>query len=193
MLAAPRKMPQEVCCRHCRALARKDVNVRTAGWITSLALLGLSACSQQFAVSINERTVFDPRPGAATYRFADPGLQACVNFALQQEGASFDSLAVLSCPGWEIEDIEGIGAITSLQFLDVSNNSISSLAPLSALPRLSGINATDNHITDIAPLLSLNALTSVVLMGNDGILCRQLDALQLRLQQALRRPADCRG
>lgn len=158
-----------------------------------LALLSLTACTQRFAVSINERTVFDPRPGVTTYRFADPGLQACVNFALQQAGASFDTLTVLSCPGWEIEDIEGIGAISTLQFLDVSNNSLSSLAPLSALPRLSGINATDNQITDIAPLLSLNALTSAVLTGNAGILCRQLDSLQQRLQQALRRPTDCRS
>lgn len=180
-------------CRFRRALTRKEVNVITARWITALALLSVTACSQRFAVSINERTVFDPRPGASTYRFVDPGLQACVNFALQQAGASFDTLAVLSCPGWEIENLEGIGAITTLQYLDVSGNSLSSLAPLSALPRLSGVNATDNQITDIAPLLSLNALASVILTGNDGILCRQLDTLQQRLQQALRRPTDCRS
>lgn len=166
--------------------------VRISGWITAAALLSLSACSQQFAVSINDRTVFDPRPGMPAYRFADAGLQACVNFALQQPGTTFETLAVLSCPGWEIEDIEGIGALAGLQYLDVSNNSISSLAPLSALPRLGGLNATDNQITDIAPLLSLNSLASAVLTGNDGILCRQLDALQVRLQRDLSRPEDCR-
>jgi hypothetical protein len=79
-----------------------------------------------------------------------------------------------------------------LQFLDVSNNSISSLAPLSALPRLGGLNAGDNQITDIAPLFSLNSLASAVLTGNDGILCRQLDTLQERLQLNLGRPATCR-
>jgi len=166
--------------------------VRISGLVSAAILLLMSACSQQFAVSINDRTVFDPRPGAASYRFADAGLQACVNFALQQPGASFETLAVLSCPGWEIEDIEGIGALTSLQFLDVSNNSISSLAPLSALPRLSGLSAADNQITDIAPLFSLNSLAAAVLTGNDDILCRQLDALQERLQRDLGRPTDCR-
>jgi len=174
-------------------LWRKDVLVKFSGVVSIATLLLMSACSQQFAVSINDRTVFDPRPGAASYRFADAGLQACVNFALQQPGATFETLTVLSCPGWEIDDIEGIGALTTLQFLDVSNNSISSLAPLSALPRLSGLSAADNQITDIAPLLSLDALASAVLTGNDDILCRQLDALQERLQRNLGRPANCRG
>jgi len=161
-------------------------------WVSVTGMLTMAACSQQFAVSINDQTVFDPRPGAAQYRFADAGLQACVNFALQQPGATFETLAILSCPGWEIEDIEGIGTLTTLQFLDVSNNSISSLAPLSALPRLGGLNAGDNQITDIAPLFSLNSLASAVLTGNDGILCRQLDTLQERLQLNLGRPATCR-
>lgn len=178
---------------HVRAIGRKEARVSISGWVCAAGILTLSACSQQFAVSINDQTVFDPRPGAAQYRFADAGLQACVNFALQQPGATFETLAVLSCPGWEIEDIEGIGALTTLQFLDVSNNSISSLAPLSALPRLSGLSAADNQITDIAPLFSLNSLASAVLTGNDGILCRQLDTLQERLQRNLGRPAECRG
>jgi hypothetical protein len=154
-------------------------------------LLALAACSQRFAVSINERPIFDPRPGASAYRFADPGLQACVNFALQQSESSFDTLTILACPDWEIDDIEGIGAIASLQYLDVSNNRLSSLAPLAALPRLSGVNASDNQLTDIAPLLSMRALTTAVLTDNDGILCRQLDALQQRLQGNLTRPAEC--
>ncbi len=157
------------------------------------AVLALAACSQRFAVSINERPVFDPRPGASAYRFADSGLQACVNFALQQPGARFDALTILACPDWEIENIEGIGAITTLQYLDVSNNRLTSLAPLSALPRLSGVNASVNQLTDIAPLLSMRSLTTAVLTGNDGILCRQLDALQQRLQGNLTRPASCSG
>lgn len=166
--------------------------MRYSGWIYAAGLLVLAGCSQQFAVSINDRTVFDPRPGASTYHFADPGLQACVNFALQQPNATFETLTVLACPGWEIEDIEGIGALTTLQFLDISNNSISSLAPLAALSRLSGIGVSDNQITDIAPLISMSTLTSAVLTGNDNILCRQLDTLQARLHTDLGRPQDCR-
>lgn len=193
MLAARKIKAWQGRHAHARAMGRKEATVGISGRVCAAGILMLSACSQQFAVSINDRTVFDPRPGATQYRFADAGLQACVNFALQQPGATFEALAVLSCPGWEIENIEGIGALSTLQFLDVSNNRISSLAPLSALPRLSGLSAADNQITDIAPLFSLNALASAVLTGNDGILCRQLDTLQERLQRNLGRPADCRG
>ncbi len=179
--------------QHRRTQVREDERVNYSRGALLFAILALTACSQRFAVSINERPVFDPRPGASAYRFADSGLQACVNFALQQPGASFDTLTILACPDWEIENIEGIGSIATLQYLDISNNRLTSLAPLSALTRLSGLNAAANQLTDIAPLLSIRTLTSVVLAGNDGILCRQLEALEQRLQGNLTRPADCSG
>lgn len=160
--------------------------------LSILAILSLAGCSQRFAVSINEQTVYDPRPNSAGYRFSDPGLQGCVNFALQG-GGSVEALTVLSCPGWEIEEIEGIGALSSLQFLDLSNNVITSLAPLEALDRLSSLTITNNRVTDIAPLLSMPTLTSAVLIGNNAIPCRQLDDLSERLGNNLRRPEACRG
>lgn len=160
--------------------------------LSILALIALAGCSQRFAVSINEQTVYDPRPNATGYRFSDPGLQGCVNFALQGGGA-VETLTVLACPGWEIDEIEGIGALNSLQYLDISNNRISSLAPLEALDRLSSLTITNNRVTDIAPLLSMPTLTSAVLTGNDNIPCGQLDDLSERLGNNLRRPIECRG
>lgn len=157
-----------------------------------LATIALAGCSQRFAVSINEQTVYDPRPNSTGYRFSDPGLQGCVNFALQG-GGSIEQLTVLACPGWEIEEIEGIGALSSLQFLDMSNNRLTSLAPLEALDRLSSLTITNNRIGDIAPLLSMVTLTSAVLTGNDNIPCGQLDDLSEKLGNNLRRPAECRG
>ncbi|MDP1931878.1 MAG: leucine-rich repeat protein [Gammaproteobacteria bacterium] len=160
--------------------------------LSILAIIILGGCAQRFAVSINDQTVYDPRPNATEYRFSDPGLQGCVNFALQG-GGSVATLTVLACPGWEITEIEGIGALAALQFLDLSNNQISSLAPLESLNRLSSLTATNNRITDIAPLLSMRTLTSAVLTGNNNIQCGQLDNLDERLGNNLRRPAECRG
>lgn len=160
--------------------------------LSILAIFALAGCSQRFAVSINEQTVYDPRPNSSGYRFSDPGLQGCVNFALQG-GGSIESLTVLACPDWEIEEIEGIGVLSNLQFLDISNNAITSLAPLEGLDRLSSLTITNNRITDIAPLLSMQTLTSAVLTGNDAIPCGQLDDLSERLGNNLRRPAECRG
>ncbi len=159
--------------------------------LSILTIMLFAGCSQQFAVSINEQPVYDPRPNATEYRFSDPGLQGCVNFALQG-GGSVAELTVLACPGWEIAEIEGIGALDGLQFLDISNNRVSSLAPLDALERLSSLTVTNNRITDIAPLLSMQTLTSAVLTGNNNIQCGQLDNLAERLGNNLRRPAECR-
>lgn len=157
-----------------------------------LFILAASACSQRFAVSVNNQTLIDPRPNTTAYRFADPGLQGCVNFALQQPNAQIETILVLSCSGWEIESIEGIQTLRALQFLDISNNRISSLAPLSQLPRLSSISATDNRIRDISPLISKNTLTSAVLTGNPNIACEQLTSLGERIGDNLRRPTSCR-
>ncbi|MCB1665966.1 MAG: leucine-rich repeat domain-containing protein [Pseudomonadales bacterium] len=160
--------------------------------LTGLLLVGLlCACSQRYAVSINNQTIIDQRPNAGNYRFDDPGLQGCVNFALQQPDATLETIAVLSCSGWEIENIEGIDALRALQFLDLSNNRINSLAPLAPLRRLSSISLTDNRVRDIDPLNALNSLTSAVLTGNNNISCAQLDVLQQKLGDNLRRPTSC--
>ncbi len=159
--------------------------------ITTVALLS-SGCSQRFAVTLNDQTLYDPRVNAAEQHFADPGLQGCVNFALQQPNATLETLKVLACPGWEIENLDGIVTLAALQFLDLSDNRISSLAPLQPLRNLSSVSILNNRVTDIAPLLSMVTLTSATLTGNDNIQCRQLDALSDKLGQNLRRPADCR-
>ncbi len=162
--------------------------------ISCLVGLGLlsSACSQRYAVSINNQTVYDPRPNATAYRFADPGLQGCINLALQQPNAELERITILSCSGWEIEDLEGISLLKALQFLDLSNNRISSVAPLSNLPRLSSLSITNNRVRDIETLIAMNSLTSAVLTGNTTISCAQLNTLATKLGDNLQRPATCR-
>ena len=162
--------------------------------IACLVSLGLfaSACSQRYAVSINNQTVYDPRPNATAYRFADPGLQGCINLALQQPNAELERITVLSCSGWEIEDLEGISLLKALQFLDLSNNRISSVAPLSSLPRLSSLSITNNRVRDIETLIAMNSLTSAILTGNTTISCAQLNTLAAKLGDNLERPATCR-
>lgn len=152
-----------------------------------------SACSQRYAVSINDQTVFDPRPNATAYRFADPGLQGCINLALQQPNAELERITVLSCSGWEIENIEGIALLTSLQFLDLSNNRISSVGPLSGLSRLSSLSMTNNRVRDIETLIAMKSLTSAVLTGNSTISCSQLTELAEKLGENLQRSATCRN
>ncbi len=158
----------------------------------ALAITLLAGCSQKFAVSINEQSIYDPRPNTASVSFTDTGLQACVNIALRQPDATVENLTVLACPGWEITEIEGIDALNGLQFLDISDNRVSSLAPLAGLNGLSSITAANNRISDIAPLLSMVTLTSATLTGNNDIPCGQLEALAVKLGEKLRRSETCK-
>ncbi|MDX1489762.1 MAG: leucine-rich repeat domain-containing protein [Pseudohongiellaceae bacterium] len=153
----------------------------------SLVLLtaSVAACGQKYTVSVNNQSVYDPRPNQTQVRFSDTGLQACVNLAIQQTGLAVEELKVLSCPQWEIEQIESIGALRSLQFLDLSNNAITSIAPVVRLRNLSSITLSNNKLRDISPLERVATLNFATLSGNPNIPCEQIDKLRQRLANNL--------
>ena len=145
----------------------------------------LSACSQKFAVSINDNSVYDPRPNQTSVRFSDAGLQGCVNRTAQQRNLKVEDIKVMACPEWQIEQIESIGALKSLEFLDLQSNRIASLAPLTSLRNLRSISISNNRIRDITPLLRMATLTSATLNGNPNIPCQQIAQLRERLKNNL--------
>ena len=113
---------------------------------------------------------------------------------MTQQGLQIPAeLTVLSCAGSDIGNLQNIGQLRRLRFLDLGNNAISNITPLEDLPSLSGLNLSNNAITDIGPLFNMPALTTVNLTGNSGIPCAQLDRLQQRLGNNLTRPATCRN
>lgn len=157
-------------------------------------LLFISACSQNFTVSVNNQAVFDPTGRLFNGELADPDLQGCVNIAMQQQSTqNAELLRVLSCGSSEVETVEAIGQLTQLRFLDLSNNLIRDLSPLQGLRLLGGLNLMNNEITDIGPLLNMTNLASVNLVGNNNIACQQLLALEDRLGSNLSRPQSCRN
>ncbi|MCB1672263.1 MAG: hypothetical protein R3F41_01660 [Gammaproteobacteria bacterium] len=162
--------------------------------LTLAILLSLAGCSRQFAVTVNNRSIYDPRFPEGTRQVADSGLQGCLNLALNQ-GSIQDvaELTVLACPAAEISDLRGIGQLAGLQFLDLAANRISDLQPLAELSRLRGLSLPDNVITDISPLFAMPGLNAVILTGNPGISCSQLARLEQRLGPNLTRPSSCRN
>lgn len=165
----------------------------TSTRILALATL-LAGCTRQFAITVNEQSVYDPRLPENTRQVNDADLQGCINLALRQSGVTDPAdLTVLSCAAAQVADLRGIAQLASLRFLDLTQNAISDLQPLASLPRLSGLSIADNAITDISPLLVINSLTAVVLSGNPQIPCSQLDRLEQRLGQNLTRPVSCQN
>ncbi len=152
----------------------------------------LSACERQYAVTINEQTLYDPRPGVGTLQFADAGLQACVNMTMEtQQMQTPEEVTALSCAGLEIRTLNGLEALSNLQFIDVSNNALSHLDALRSLNRMRSITAGNNPLVDISALSELRSLSSASFTGSTQIPCAQLDTLSQRLGANLTRPASC--
>jgi len=160
----------------------------------ALAIIVLmTGCSRQFAFSINNNTLYDPRPRNFVI-VEDPGLQSCINLAMQQEGGSDpETIRILTCPYLEIVSLTGIFVLDNLRYLDLSGNQVENLDPLLRLRRLSSVNAPDNNLKDISGILDIPGLTSAVLTGNPDIPCDQLDELEEKLENSLLRPDSCRN
>lgn len=156
-----------------------------------LSILILSACGR-YAVTLNEQTLYDPRDGLAQGRFADPGLQACITLALQQENIDeMSQIQALNCAGMEIRSLEGVEALSNLQIIDVSQNRLVHLDALRRSNRLRVVNASDNPLNDISGLQGISTLNAAILRGATGIPCQQLERLSQRLGENLTRPENC--
>ena len=173
------------------------MKLRTHYWFGSTLLLSLSvctACSQPFTVTVNNQAVYDPTGRLIVSEVVDADLQGCINLAMQQQNVqSAGELTVLSCANSEIQNLERIGQLTQLRFLDLSNNKISNLTPLEELSLLGGLNLSNNQISNLGPLLNMPSLTSVSLIGNNGISCVQLSLIENRFGDNLTPPESCRN
>lgn len=167
---------------------------RTSKQGAAALLILLSACSQNYTVSVNNQAVFDPTGRLFNGELADPDLQGCVNIAMQQQSTqNAELLRVLSCGNSEVETLGNIEQLTQLRFLDLNNNLIRDLSPLLELKILGGLNLMNNLIVDISPLLNMTNLASVNLVGNNDIPCQQLLSLEDRLGGNLSQPVSCRN
>ncbi len=167
---------------------------RASKLVAAALLISISACSQNYTVSVNNQAVFDPTGRLFNGDLADPDLQGCVNIAMQQQSTqNAELLRVLSCGSSEVETVDAIEQLTQLRFLDLSNNFIRDLSPLQGLRLLGGLNLMNNEITDIGPLLNMTNLASVNLVGNNNIACQQLLILEDRLGSNLSQPENCRN
>lgn len=80
------------------------------------------------------------------------------------------SITVVQASGLGISDLTGLEQCTRLQELYLADNDVQSLQPLSALTTLQVLDLGNNHVTNINALQNCFGLTSVSLWGaNNGI------------------------
>ena len=111
-----------------------DSTFRASRLVAAALLISISACSQNYTVSVNNQAVFDPTGRLFNGDLADPDLQGCVNIAMQQQNLqNAELLRVLSCGSSQVDTVEAIEQLTQLRFLDLSNNFIRDVSPLQGL------------------------------------------------------------
>lgn len=98
----------------------------------------------------------------------DENLLACINSELGQPADSVISptqaanLGELTCEKAGVTNLQGLQPFTSLNYLDLTGNQVSSLTPLRGLSALRTLSLENNFVTDLGPLrnlVNLNYLT----------------------------------
>ncbi len=121
-----------------------------------------TAVTQGISVSISQVSV--PLAGL----FADEGLQRCVDEKITQVYAH--EVTSLTCSGYGISDLVGIGYLTNLRSLNLNNNQLVNLNGLAGadLSSLTDLELSGNQLTDISGLASagLSDLRTLSLSSN---------------------------
>ena len=151
-----------------------------------------SACLQS-CEGVAEDGDIDEDVEGTVLTFADEALERCIlDELVAHEGVVTQELAdtieVLNCPDYGIENITGIDALSSLRDLSLWENPVADIGPLSTMTHLRRLNLgltgiadisalsgltdletldiSQNAIEDIADLAALTALTHLNLGGN---------------------------
>jgi len=103
--------------------------------------------------------------------FADSNLETMIRSAIDKPTGDIRSsdvryLTSFNATGREIESLEGIEHLTSLEFLIIFDNHISDLSPLASLTYLRSIGLSQNNISDLSPLADLPNLYNIDLRDN---------------------------
>ena len=127
--------------------------------LVGLAFVFLCAC-QGYDVKVNDRVVYTPTPLFSDFAAADPGLQSCIERAINDGVVTAPGqLSSLDCSFAGIENLDGLA------------NKVSNLGELGKIITLQEVILDDNQIIDSAPLYQLSALRKLDLSGNQELKC----------------------
>jgi Leucine-rich repeat (LRR) protein len=153
----------------------------------------LTACSlKPYTLVLNDNVVYTPNESLRNAVTQDPGLQACLDQALERSSQTDPAtVTLLACVGAGVQTLAGIEALVNLEQLELGDNAITNLSPLIPLKNLRVLGLRNNRVGDTRPLDELPILRFLSLEGNERVPCRQLDTLQRRLGNTFGRPQSC--
>lgn len=107
-------------------------------------VIALGACAN-YRVTVNDNDWVNPREPFTAYAISDSALAECVAAAIaDQKITQASGLTQLNCSKRGIRGLAGIEIFSSLRYLDLRGNQISSVAPLLTLGQLEEVNLQDN-------------------------------------------------
>ena len=138
--------------------------------VAVLSLLLLLGCDGPTGPAPSE--FCSDHPDAAIATFEDANLEGAIRVELsvtaQQDLTCglISGLTELNASFDGITSLVGIQNLTSLEFLDLDDNSITDISALSGLTSLTSLELSTNFINDISPLSGLTSLTPLGLSLN---------------------------
>lgn len=169
-------------------LVKSLLNVRV---IALLVWFGLTAC-QNYAVSLNERSVYQPKQLLTQLSIADRALENCIHQHIKdQKIRSFEELTVLVCTHAGISELEGLNQFNRLEQLNLADNAIEDITGLTGLSRLTRLNLDNNALGDIQTLFTLPRLQQASLLGNAQVACRDISQLRQAARATITAPKHC--
>jgi len=154
-----------------------------------LALAFTGACGT-YDFTVNDTTVYSPRPLFSDFAVQSEILQACLEQAIaDNKVVTAPELRSLNCSHAGIDTLEGLAVFTGLRQLKLTANAIRNLVELGRLSSLETLYLDDNRVIDPVPLFELPALQVLDLSGNNELQCPGPNAL-IRVE-VLTLPAHC--
>lgn len=156
-----------------------------------LSVFVLIAC-QRYSFSINDKTIYTPKPLFSAYNTADSHLHRCLAETIaEQRLTQAEQLEKLLCPAGEIRDLSGLEIFVQLKHLGLGNNQIQDIAPLGALKKLEQIDLSGNDISSFSALQDLVALRVLKAEKNNRANCAELNKIAAKGKVIF--PSHCTG
>lgn len=145
------------------------------GQLLALTFMALTFTHCNYAVNVNNKTVYTPPSIFKNYKISDQNLHNCVEQTIFDKHITrAEELTQLNCSNAGIKSIAGLETFFALKELNLAENNIADVQTLSKLGQLTKLILRKNELTETEPLLHLVHLSELDLSDNPISQCNNL-------------------
>ena len=161
------------------------------GLLVILLVLGAGCAElEQYDITVNDVTVYEPSAPYKVSGIEDPALAACLTQSLLDiDARAATDLVALNCSDAGIQSLAGLEQFTQIQSMKLSSNDIRNLLVLERLTALNQLWLDDNDVVDPIPVLRMTNLKQLNLADNPRLQCPTREELPRYLSVTL--PDHC--